>query len=85
MSIKTLLKSKKWIDPNTTGFIYTKVESDDGYKQAELKIADCSRIVSLDVYIDSAKARDKTLRKVRLIVEELTKFKDTLETLTYEV
>ncbi len=76
-------KSKKWIDPNTTGFIYTLIEHDDGYRTAQLKLADCSRIVSFDVYIDSPRARYKTLKKVQLIIDELRKFKEVLEGLNY--
>ncbi len=76
-------KSKKWIDPNTTGYIYTEVGHEDGYKTAELKLADCSRIVSFDVYIGSPRARYKTLKKVQLIIDELNKFKEVLEGLNY--
>lgn len=83
MANKIQHKSKKWIDPNTSGFIYTQVEHDDGYLCATLKLADCARIVSFDVYIDSKKARDKTVKKVQLMVDEMTKFNEILKGLSY--
>ncbi len=76
-------KSKKWIDPNTTGFIYTLIEHDDGYRSAQLKLADCARIVNFDVFIDSVKARDKTIKKVQLMIDELSKFNEVLKGLNY--
>ncbi len=76
-------KSKKWIDPHTTGFIYTLIEHDDGYRSAQLKLADCARIVNFDVFIDSVKARDKTIKKVQLMIDELSKFNEVLKGLNY--
>ena len=83
MSTKVVLHSKKWIDPATTGYIYTHIEHDDGYRTAELKLADCARIVNFDVYIDSKKARDKTVKKVQLMIDEMSKFNEVLMGLNY--
>ncbi len=69
---------------NTTGFIFTEVEHDYSW-EAQLKIGDCSRIVSLDVYINDEKDRKKSLKKIDLIISELTKFKSAIEGIKYGI
>ncbi len=73
--------SKKWIDPNSTGFIFSRVEKQDGRSWAELKLGDCSRIVSFDVYVDSELDRKATLKKVDLIIKEMSLFRDRVAAL----
>ncbi len=83
MSKKKKYCSKKWIDPSTTGFIQTEVEF--GYSWgATFKMADCSRIINLDVYIDDEKSRKKTLKKLNIIRDEVTNLISAIEDINYE-
>jgi len=79
---KKTYKSKKWLDPNTTSFIYTEVEFDYSWG-ATLKLGDCHRIVNFDVYIDDEKTRKKTLKKLNLMRAELDKLVIAIEGVTY--
>jgi len=79
---KKKYKSKKWLDPNTTSFIYTEVEFDYNWG-ATLKMGDCQRIVNFDVYIDDEKSRKKTLKKLNLMRAELDKLVIAIEGVTY--
>jgi len=82
VSTKTIHKSKKWLDPNTTSFIFTEIEFDYSWG-AQLKMGDCNRIVNYDVYIDSPKARKRTVRKLNIMIEEIMELKDQIEEITY--
>ncbi len=75
-------RSKKWLTPETTGFIFTEVLFDYNWN-ATLKIGDCSRIVDLDVYIEDEKARKKTLKKLLLLEKEISTMIAVVKNITY--
>ncbi len=82
MAKKKAYRSKKWLTAETTGFIFTEVEFDYSWG-ATLKIGDCTKIVSLDVYIDDEKARKKTLKKLNLIRDEIANLILEVEAINY--
>lgn len=50
----------------------------NNYLYPTLHIADCSRVVSLDVHADNAKTRANVLFKLNTLIDTLTKFRDAL-------
>lgn len=66
---KIIHKAKKWLNSNTTSFVYAYVENEDGYKWGQFKLGDCSRIVSFDIELGSLKERRATRRKLMAIAE----------------
>jgi len=82
MNKKKPYRSKKWLNPETTAFIFTEVEFDYSWG-ATFKMGDCNRMISLDVYVDDEKARKKTLKKLNLMRDELTNLISAVEDITY--
>lgn len=62
---------RQWLNPSgsdATGYIYWGVRQEDfGGYYAMFKLADCSRIVSLDIYLGSKRERRVSLKKLNLI------------------
>jgi hypothetical protein len=48
------------------------------YVHVDLTLADCSRVVSFDFDLSSAKQRANSLHKIDILVESLTQFRDAL-------
>ncbi len=82
MANKKGYNSKKWLNPDTTAFIHTEVCFDYSWG-GTLKIADCSRIVNMDVYIDDEKGRKKTLKKLNIMRDEITNLISAIEDINY--
>ena len=79
MSKKYKVRKKTWIDPNTSGFIFTELYHDeDQYYESTLKMADCSRIVQFDTYISSKKDRRATLKKLNIMINNITELRDAI-------
>ena len=76
--------SKKWLNPDTTAFIFTEVFRDYERSWATLKMADCSRIVEFDAHIYTKDKRDALAKKVDILISELEKFKEEIEELSYD-
>ena len=79
---KKTYKSRKWLNPDTTAFIHTEVEFDYSWG-ATLKIGDCNRIINLDVYVDDEKAKKRSLKKLNLLRDELSKLITAVEAINY--
>jgi hypothetical protein len=75
MRKKTYLKSKKWLNPDTSAFIFVELSREDGWYNGTLKLADCARICNFDVDLNSKKDRTKTMKKIDLMVAELIKLR----------
>lgn len=84
MSHKANYKSKVWLNPETTAFIFTEVFRDYERSYAILKMADCSRIVEFDAYIYTEEKRDELVEKVSIMMAELEKFTKELGELSYD-
>jgi len=82
MDKKKLYRSKKWLNPETTAFMFTEVLFDYSWG-ATLKMGDCNRIVNFDVYIDDEKARKRTLKKLNLMRDELSNLIGAIEDIKY--
>ncbi len=65
-----LYKSRKWLANDTTAFIYSNLERENHYLWGAFKLADCSRIVSFDINVETAKERKVTVKKLMLISRE---------------
>jgi hypothetical protein len=49
------------------------------YVHVDLTLADCSRIVSFDFDLSSARQRANSLHKIDVLVDTLTQFRDALQ------
>ena len=65
-----------------TSFILSEVESSHGgeYKWGTymLTIADCRRRIQLEFFLGTKQARRRSLRKINLLIDVLTRFRDAL-------
>lgn len=84
MSHKADYKSKVWLNPETTAFIFTEVFRDYEKSYATLKMADCSRIVEFDAFIWSEEKRDELVEKISIMMAELEKFTKELGDIHYD-
>jgi hypothetical protein len=78
-------RKRAFLNPASTGYtsyIHAVVESShDGeyqYGGNLLYIADCTRVISLEFFIGNARARRLSLKKINLLIEVLTSFRDAL-------
>lgn len=78
-------RKRVFLNPISTGhtsYIFTEVESSRGgeYKWGHymLTIADCRRRVQLEFFLGTKQARRRSLRKIDLLINVLTKFRDAL-------
>jgi hypothetical protein len=78
-------RKRVFLNPISTGhtsYIFTEVESSRGgeYKWGHymLTIADCRRRVQLEIFLGTKQARRRSLRKIGLLINVLTKFRDAL-------
>lgn len=76
---KYLINTKKWLNPTTTSFVYASIEEGFGYPYGELKIADCNRIVTLDLAMSTGKERKATLKKLDLLLGTIQQLRDKIE------
>src|SRR5918996_5112096 len=70
------------VSTGTTSFILAEVESSRGgeYKWGHymLTIADCRRRIQLEFFLGTKQARRRSLRKINLLIDVLTRFRDAL-------
>lgn len=78
-------RKRLFLDPAVTGytsFILVEVESSDGgaYKWGNylITIADCRRVIKLEFFLGTKQARRMALRKISLLIDVLTRFRDAL-------
>ena len=79
-------RKRSFLNPTSTGYasyILAEVESSDGgaYKWGNylLTLADCKRVVQFEFFLGTKQARRMALRKINLLINVLTRFRDALE------
>src|SRR5688572_17969596 len=85
--MKTLyaFRERAFLNPvssNQTSYIFAHVESsyDGSYAQGDnlIFIADCHRVIELEFFIGTKRARRASLAKLDLLINVLTSFRDAL-------
>jgi hypothetical protein len=78
-------RKRAFLNPISTGetsFVLAEVESSDGgeYKWGNylLTLADCKRLVQFEFFLGTKQARRIALRKINLLIDVLTQFRDAL-------
>ena len=78
-------RKRSFLNPTSTGytsFILAEVESSDGgaYKWGNylLTLADCKRVIQFEFFLGTKQARRIALRKINLVIDVLTQFRDAL-------
>lgn len=78
-------RKRAFLNPVSTGHnshILAEVESSDGgdYKWGNylVTIADCRRVIKLEFFLGTKQARRIALRKINLLIDVLTRFRDAL-------
>jgi hypothetical protein len=79
-------RKRSFLNPTSTGytsFILAEIESSDGgaYKWGNylITLADCKRVIKLEFFLGTKQARRIALRKINLLIDVLTRFRDALE------
>ena len=54
-------------------------DEDDDYADISLRIADCSREISLYFYLDTVEERENSLHKIRILAEVIGEFRRAIE------
>ena len=79
-------RKRLFLNPISTGlasYILAEVESSNGgdYKHGNylLTLADCKRIIQLEFFLGTKQARRMALRKINLLINVLTCFRDALQ------
>jgi hypothetical protein len=80
------LRLRSFLNPVSTGqtsYILAEVESSRGgeYKWGHymLTIADCRRRIQLEFFLGTKDARRLALKKINLLIDSLTRFRDALQ------
>lgn len=78
-------RKRAFLNPISTGhtsYIHVQVESSHGgsYKFGDnlMHIADCQRVIQLEFFLGTEHDREVSLKKINLLVDTLTRFRDTL-------
>ena len=78
-------RKRTFLDPTSTGntsHVLTEVESSQGgeYKWGTymVTLADCRRRVQLEFFLGTKRARQNSLKKINLLIDVLTRFRDAL-------
>ena len=86
MENKFSLRKRVFLNPASTGttsFLFAEVESSCGgeYKWGHymLTLADCRHRIQLEFFIGTKTARRISLRKINLLIDVLTQFRDALQ------
>lgn len=64
-------KKRDWLNPSNTsnnGYIITGQDADG---DAELKIADCNRIIDLDLYYSTPRGKKVVIRKLNILRDRI--------------
>jgi hypothetical protein len=84
--MKFSLRKRVFLNPvssGTTSFLFAEVESSRGgeYKWGHymLTIADCRRRIQLEFFLGTKDARRLALKKINLLIDSLTRFRDALQ------
>ena len=79
------LRKRSFLNPISTGntsFILAEAESSNKgeYKWGHymVTIADCRRLIELEFFLGTKQARRISLRKINLLIDVLTRFRDAL-------
>ena len=72
-------KRRVWLNPLTSGdngYIITGQETDE---EAFLKIADCTRLIELNLWYNSKKEKKDVTKKLNILIKEITFLKERIE------
>ena len=79
-------RKRSFLNPASTGytsFILAEVESshEGAYKWGNylLTLADCKRVIQLEFFLGTKQARRAALRKINLLIDVLSRFRDALQ------
>jgi hypothetical protein len=79
-------RKRSFLNPAATGhtsFILAEVESsqEGAYKWGNylLTLADCKRVIQLEFFLGTKQARRMALRKINLLIDVLSQFRDALQ------
>jgi len=79
-------RKRSFLNPASTSytsFILAEVESsqEGAYKWGNylLTLADCKRVIQLDFFLGTKQARRIALRKINLLIDVLSRFRDALQ------
>lgn len=79
-------RKRSFLNPASTGytsFILAEVESshEGAYKWGNylLTLADCKRVIQLEFFLGTKQARRIGLRKINLLIDVLSRFRDALQ------
>ena len=77
--MKKAWKKRKWLNPSShddNGYIMYGQESDhDGF----LKIADCHRVISMNLWFDTKAAKRQRIKKLKLMEDSIAELRMKLE------
>jgi hypothetical protein len=85
MSVFTYRK-RAFLNPSSTGhtsYILAEVECSDNGKEKFgnylLTVADCRRSIRLEFFLGTKENRRRSLKKINLLIDTLTRFRDALK------
>jgi hypothetical protein len=83
--VKFSYRKRSFLNPTSTGhtsYILAEVESSQngeyGWGTNMLTIADCKRIIHLEFFLGRKQERRRSLKKINLLIDVLTRFRDAL-------
>lgn len=83
--VKFSYRKRSFLNPTSSGhtsYILAEVESSQSgeYRWGTnmLTIADCKRIIRLEFFLGRTQERRRSLKKINLLIEILTRFRDAL-------
>lgn len=78
-------RKRAFLDPvstNNTSYIFAHVEAtrDGEYRWGDnlVYVADCRRRIALEFFLGNARSRSLSLKKINLLIDTLTAFRDAL-------
>jgi hypothetical protein len=71
-------KKRTWLNPlasGDNGYLITGQETDE---EGFLKLADCNRIISLNLWFDTKKDKAEVVKKLGILIDDITVLRDKL-------
>lgn len=88
MKDKILYRKRKWINPDKTSnaFVNAVVERYSSLRYegtphigGDVCIADCNRVISLDLWASNKRTKNNTIKKLDNLIEVLQEVRDVIE------
>lgn len=81
---------RKWLNPPNSrngGWIIAscKQDRDDGYRDADLRIGDCNRTISISLDIFTPQDRKAAIRKLGILEDTIGKLRDAIFDIDYKL